>query len=180
MSNEFTASTAKIVAAFARNNRLGSGDLPALIDTVNTALGRAGEPDPAPRAEPVVTARQSVKPDSITCMTCGRKFKSMKRHLMTEHGQTPQVYREQWALPPDYPMVASTYSAARSELAKAIGLGAKGRRPAAATVAVAKVVESTAKSKAKPHPKPSARKKTISKGTGDSAKSTQFVPTSDG
>ncbi|MBD8909743.1 MucR family transcriptional regulator, partial [Methylorubrum zatmanii] len=34
-----------------------------------------------------------------------------------------EQYRAKWGLPPDYPMVAPNYAKARSDLAKAIGLG---------------------------------------------------------
>jgi predicted transcriptional regulator len=57
------------------------------------------------------------------CLEDGKKFKSLKRHLMTHYNMTPQDYREKWGLPSDYPMVAPNYALARSELAKKIGLG---------------------------------------------------------
>ncbi|MFG1294107.1 MucR family transcriptional regulator, partial [Xanthobacter versatilis] len=63
----------------------------------------------------------------------GRKFKSLKRHLRTAYDLTPEAYREKWSLPRDYPMVAPGYAAARSELAKASGLG-QVRKKAAAPV----------------------------------------------
>ena len=43
---------------------------------------------------------------------------------------TPEQYREKWGLPPDYPMVAPNYAAARSQLAKQMGLGQQRRRRA--------------------------------------------------
>ena len=36
---------------------------------------------------------------------------------------SPEQYRAKWGLPSDYPMVAPNYAKARSDLAKAIGLG---------------------------------------------------------
>jgi predicted transcriptional regulator len=36
---------------------------------------------------------------------------------------TPEQYRDKWSLPADYPMVAPSYAAARSRLAKQMGLG---------------------------------------------------------
>ena len=54
----------------------------------------------------------------------GRQYRSRKRHL-TARGLTPEQYRAKWGLRPDYPMVAPSYSKARSELAKALGLGQK-------------------------------------------------------
>ena len=77
---------------------------------------------------PTVPIRRSLRPDALICLECGKKFKSLKRHLLTHHELTPQQYRERWSLSRDYPMVAPNYSATRSGLAKAAGLG---RKPAA-------------------------------------------------
>jgi len=41
---------------------------------------------------------------------------------------TPGEYRAKWGLPLDYPMVAPSYAAYRSRLAKRIGLGRKETR----------------------------------------------------
>jgi predicted transcriptional regulator len=45
---------------------------------------------------------------------------------------SPEEYRAKWGLPKDYPMVAPNYAKARSELAKSMGLGQGGRKPARA------------------------------------------------
>ncbi|MBV9752787.1 MAG: MucR family transcriptional regulator, partial [Hyphomicrobiales bacterium] len=47
----------------------------------------------------------------------------LKRHLRTQYGLSPEQYREKWGLASDYPMVAPNYAAARSRLAKQMGLG---------------------------------------------------------
>ena len=75
-----------------------------------------------PVAEPAVPIKKSVTPDWIVCLDDGKKFKSLRRHLSVL-GMTPAEYRAKWGLPKDYPMVAAAYSAKRSELAKANGLG---------------------------------------------------------
>ncbi|MER2265868.1 MucR family transcriptional regulator, partial [Methylobacterium oxalidis] len=41
-------------------------------------------------------------------------------------------YRQRYGLPNDYPMVAASYAAQRSELAKSIGLGRPGAMAGAA------------------------------------------------
>jgi predicted transcriptional regulator len=66
-------------------------------------------------------------PDYIVCLEDGKKFKSLRRHLRTRYQMTPEQYREKWGLPPDYPMVAPNYAAARSSLAKQMGLGQQRR-----------------------------------------------------
>jgi len=52
----------------------------------------------------------------------------LKRHLKTAYNLTPEQYRERWALPPDYPMVAPNYAKQRSQLARDLGLGTKSKR----------------------------------------------------
>jgi predicted transcriptional regulator len=116
---------ASIVSAFVEHNNLEAGKLPALISDVHaslTGLGKAGQMLGQAAA---IDPKRSVKPDHIVCLEDGKKFKSLKRHLATNHGLTPDQYREKWGLPTGYPMVAPTYSAARSGLAKSMGLGRK-------------------------------------------------------
>ena len=82
---------------------------------------------------PAVPIRRSVTDDHIVCLEDGKKLKMLKRHLMTDHGLTPEQYRARWGLRPDYPMVAPNYSAQRQVLAKQIGLGRKPAPPAPVT-----------------------------------------------
>ena len=121
---------ADIVGAHVSNNSVAMADVSGLIQTVFGALQSASQPTTPVevRPEPAVSVRSSVKPDAITCLECGAKFKMLKRHLTTDHGMTPGQYRDRWNLNSDYPMVASNYSAKRKELALKIGLG---RKPAA-------------------------------------------------
>lgn len=75
---------------------------------------------------PAVSIKKSITPDFIICLEDGKKFKSLKRHLRTKYDLSPEEYRAKWGFPADYPMVApSYYAATRSELAKAMGLGAQ-------------------------------------------------------
>ncbi|MGZ3270704.1 MAG: MucR family transcriptional regulator, partial [Croceibacterium sp.] len=80
---------------------------------------------PAARPDPAVSIRSSVKRDHVVCLEDGKKMKMLKRHLMTDHGLTPDEYRARWGLASDYPMVAPDYADKRRDLAKKIGLGRK-------------------------------------------------------
>ena len=122
--------TAEIVAAYVSNNVIVSSDLAGIISSVHQALETAvkgGNEPEAPPLKPAVSIRKSITPDYIICLEDGKKFKSLKRHLRTHYNLTPEDYREKWGLPRDYPMVAPNYAAARSNLAKKMGLGQKGR-----------------------------------------------------
>lgn len=123
------ALTADIVAAHVSNNNVELGDIPLLIRSVHDALNDLGTPveEAAPRAEPAVPVRASIKPDFIVCLEDGRKLKMLKRHLMTHYNLTPDQYRTKWNLPADYPMVAPNYAEQRRTLAKKIGLGTQRR-----------------------------------------------------
>ncbi|HWP87323.1 MAG TPA: MucR family transcriptional regulator, partial [Burkholderiales bacterium] len=105
---------------------VASADIPALINQVHTALLRVTTGEAQPSSEPLkpaVPIKRSINPDFIVCLDDGKKFKSLKRHLRTQYNMTPEQYREKWSLPGDYPMVAPNYAAARSQLAKQMGLG---------------------------------------------------------
>ncbi len=120
--------TADVVAAYVSNNPVPVGELPNLISDVHAALGRVGgsaEQPSADKQKPAVNPKRSVHDDYIVCLEDGKKFKSLKRHLMTHYGLTPDQYREKWSLDASYPMVAPNYAAARSQLAKKMGLGRK-------------------------------------------------------
>ena len=120
--------TAAIVAAYVTHNPISPTDLPTLISGVHKALLAAvgrGEPEPEAPKAPAVPIRRSIQPDHIVCLEDGRKFKSLKRHLRSKYALSPEAYRAKWGLPKDYPMVAPAYAAARSQLAKAMGLGRK-------------------------------------------------------
>ncbi len=122
---------AEIVAAYASNNQMAQGDLPDLIRNVHGTLldlaGGGGVTEAAPEAPPVpaVPIDASVGKDAITCLECGKGFKTLKRHLSTEHGLSPTDYRARWQLSKDYPLVAPSYSKRRSATARKIGLGRK-------------------------------------------------------
>lgn len=118
--------TADIVTAQVANNSVDSDTIPSLIQNIYGALSGLGvEAHVEERPEPAVSIRASVKNDHVVCLEDGKKMKMLKRHLMTDHGMTPDEYRERWDLPSDYPMVAPAYAEKRRELAKKIGLGRK-------------------------------------------------------
>jgi predicted transcriptional regulator len=117
-----------IVSAYVGHNALSPTDLPKLIADVHGALRNlsSGEVElPQEELKPAVAVRKSITPEYIICLEDGKKFKSLKRHLRTHFNLSPEEYREKWGLPADYPMVAPSYSATRSKLAKANGLGRK-------------------------------------------------------
>ena len=137
--------TADIVSAHVSNNHVALGDVATLVGQVHQALSRLGqmpEDAPPPMKTPVVSARASVRAEYLVCMECGKKQKTLKRHLQTAHQMTPEQYRADYSLSKDYPMVAPDYSKRRSEMAQSIGLGRqrkasaqpkRGRKPKEAT-----------------------------------------------
>ena len=123
---DLTQQTVDIVSAYVANNNVRTEDLANLINTVRAALSNSGTASAAAqKAEPPMPWKKAVKPDFIISFEDGKQYKSMKRHL-ARYGLTPEQYREKWGLPRDFPMVAPNYAAARSEMAKRIGLGQRG------------------------------------------------------
>jgi predicted transcriptional regulator len=107
------------------HNTANAGELPHLIHIIHKSLRSAETPTQPP--VPAVPVRNSIGEDYLICLEDGRKFKSLKRHLMAEYGLSPQAYRTKWGLASTYPMVAPSYAEARSVLARRIGLGRETR-----------------------------------------------------
>jgi len=152
---ELLRMTTEVAAAYFSNNTLPSLQLPEVIKTIHdslTALRGGDGVAPAEPPTPAVPIKKSVTPDYIVCLEDGRKLKMLKRHLRTAFNMTPEDYRRRWSLPADYPMVAPTYAAKRSALAKKIGLGrtdAGEGRPAAASRRPARVAAPKRRSRKK-------------------------------
>ncbi|MCJ2074235.1 MucR family transcriptional regulator [Methylobacterium sp. E-016] len=129
------ALASEIVAAYVANNSIPVSELPKLIGSVQAALsnlrngsGPAGSDAPAEEVEKPTAAqiKKSVTPDALISFIDGKRYKTLKRHL-SGNGLDPHSYRVKFGLPSDYPMVAASYSEARSQLARDIGLGRPGR-----------------------------------------------------
>ncbi|MDB5648386.1 MucR family transcriptional regulator [Methylobacterium sp.] len=127
-SADYVELTVDIVSAYVSNNPVPPGELAQLIARIHGALtqvasGQVETKTPNAPLQPAISVKKSITADHIVCLEDGRTFKSLKRHLRAKYDMSPEQYRAKWGLPPDYPMVAPNYAKARSDLAKAIGLG---------------------------------------------------------
>jgi predicted transcriptional regulator len=136
---------AQILSSYLSNNTVAPADLPSVIETVKKTFGGSGEAvsatpsDSVTKAwQPAVPVKKSVTPEAVICLCCGRRFKSLRRHLQATHQLSPREYRATFGLKSDYPIVAPNYAAQRSDLAKSLGLGRKGGMKAAPKKAAAK------------------------------------------
>lgn len=124
--------TALIATAYVAHNHLAIKELPGLIASIHSTLRALDHSSTAavvqerdvdrPNAAKI---RRSVTDEALISFIDGRPYKTLKRHL-TAHGFTPERYRSVYGLPADYPMVAPSYAAKRSAVARAIGLGVPG------------------------------------------------------
>jgi predicted transcriptional regulator len=133
---DYVALTADLVSAYISKNSVRPADLGELIATVHQTLtGLSGPVKPAVDEIEKPTPAQikkSITQDALISFEDGKPYKTLRRHL-TNRGLTPETYRTKYGLPVDYPMTSPAYSAARSKLALALGLG--NNRKAAAKAA---------------------------------------------
>ena len=124
---QLVACTSQIVSAMVSKNEYTKDELPCLIRDVFEQLSslQDGATSSHSQLKPAVPIEQSISDDYIICLEDGKKFKMLKKHLMSVYGMTPNEYRRKWDLDPDYPMTAPNYAMKRQELAKKIGLGRK-------------------------------------------------------
>ena len=71
--------------------RSRGASLGGLIQSVFDTLRGLATDEPSTPVEltPAVPIRRSVSDDYIVCLEDGKKLKTLKRHLMTDHGLTP-------------------------------------------------------------------------------------------
>ena len=121
----------EIVAAYVSRNQVQPGSIGEVVRTVHTAITSLSQPAaaaPVQKQKPAVPVSRSVQPDYIVCLEDGARLKMLKRYLRSRYDLSPEDYRRKWGLPADYPMVAPSYAARRSDFAKKIGLGRGVRR----------------------------------------------------
>jgi predicted transcriptional regulator len=124
--------TAKIVVSYVRHHRLVPDQLADLITSVHRAIHQLGQsPEPNAVLTPAVSVRRSVQRDYVVCLDCGRRGKTLTRHIATQHGLSGDEYRQRWGLRSNHPLTAPGYSERRSALAKSLGLGRKLAEPMA-------------------------------------------------
>jgi predicted transcriptional regulator len=126
---------AQVAAAYFSNSHVNPSEIPHVVSQIAASLGGVGgaagpEAGEGGAAAPKLTraqVRKSISPEALVSFEDNKPYKTLRRHLATR-GLTPEQYREKWGLPADYPMVAPNYSAARSQLAKSLGLGQRGQQ----------------------------------------------------
>jgi len=126
------ALTAKIVSSYVGHNSVAVNTVSDVIadvfKTLSSLEGGYALPEVAEKLVPAVPIKKSVTADAVICLECGKPQKMLKRHINTGHGLSVDEYKAKWGLPSDYPVVAPNYAAARSVMAKKIGLGHSRKR----------------------------------------------------
>ncbi|WP_264051624.1 MucR family transcriptional regulator [Methylobacterium flocculans] len=144
--------TADIVSAYVSNNSIPTSELANLLASVHAAISglvAGGSSTPKDGVEKATPAqiKKSITPEALISFEDGKPYKTLRRHL-TLRGLSPEAYRAKHGLPVDYPMTSASYSAQRSELARALGLGQQ--RRAQSEAAAPDEVVSEAASETKP------------------------------
>ena len=138
MPSEILKLTTEIIATHASVNELTPEELVAEIKEVYNVLasleGGVILEEPAAEGAEAEAVKQSpiplkdiVKAKYLVCLECGKKLRTLKRHLLKAHGLVPKEYYARFGLDPKkYPLVCKDYSAARSKMAKDRGFGTRG------------------------------------------------------
>lgn len=168
---------ADVAAAYFSNSHVTPTEIPTVINHIASSLSGVGAavveqaPEAPAQASPTsAQIRKSITRDALISFEDNKPYKTLRRHLAVR-GLSPEQYREKWGLPKDYPMVAPSYSEARSSMARALGLGSRRQAAAAAAPAPATAKAEPAKPEAaKPEPakaetgKPAAKRAKTSRG----------------
>lgn len=121
----------QLASAYLSNSNIDpkAEDVQELLRLTHAAVTRLEVDDhpklAAARRRPAVPVVNSVQPDALISLIDGKRYKTLRRHL-NNHGFTPESYRAEFGLDPDYPMVAAAYAEERRSSAKRLGLGTNG------------------------------------------------------
>ena len=108
----------QVVQAYVANNPITMADVPVLLASVSRTLKDLKGDDKHDNASSIPPQyANTVTNDYIISLEDGRPYRSLRRHLQGR-GLTPEQYRKKWDLPPDYPMVAPSFSAMRADQAR--------------------------------------------------------------
>jgi predicted transcriptional regulator len=152
---------AEVSAAYFSNSHVSQSDIGAVISQIAASLSAVGETPTLEEPAAVEIAqrkltpaqiRKSITNDALISFEDGKGYKTLRRHLATR-GLTPEQYREKWALPADYPLTAPSYSAARSQMAKNLGLGQARRKAASVPAEPVAVAPSAKRGRGRPRSK---------------------------
>jgi predicted transcriptional regulator len=138
MSSEVLRMTTEIVVSHASLTELTTEQLVDELKAVYNVLAslEGGETLEEPISEeaggvkkPSIPLKDIVTAKHVVCLECGKKFRTLKRHLVTAHGLKPKEYHARFGLDPKkFPLVCKDYSAARSQMAKDREFGKTGGR----------------------------------------------------
>ena len=103
--------TVRLVTAFLNRNEMSPACALEFIDQAYAQVKK-------------VFYTQPSSDDLVECMCCGKKMRTLRKHLRTQHNLSVEEYIEKFKLPRDTPLIAKSYSHTRSDLAKKGGLGA--------------------------------------------------------
>ncbi|MBK1669532.1 hypothetical protein CKO28_15945 [Rhodovibrio sodomensis] len=126
--------TAGVVQSYLNNNQMQPDQVPQVMQQIHDKFAQlqgghggaeAATASTSPQHEPPVRPKNSVRKNEVVCLECGKTYKTLKRHLRTEHGLEESDYKARWDLPKNFKLVAKSYSEQRSQMAKDLGLGEK-------------------------------------------------------
>jgi predicted transcriptional regulator len=141
MATEIIKITGQIVISHASMSELSTQELVDEIKDVYNVLAsleggavipEAMATEKAPEAgvvkKPSIKLKDIVTQKYVVCLECGKKMRTLKRHIQKAHNLLPKEYYKHFGLldPKKYPLVCKEYSEQRRKMAKNWGFGVKG------------------------------------------------------
>jgi predicted transcriptional regulator len=140
MPSEILKLTTEIVVSHSAATELTTEQLVSEIKDIYNVLSSldGGKVSEEPVSEEVkepggvkqsMPLKDIVKAKYVVCLECGKKLKTLKRHLEKAHGLKPKEYCQKFDLDPKkYPLICKDYSKTRSQMAKERGFGKESGR----------------------------------------------------
>ncbi|MEF8823115.1 MAG: MucR family transcriptional regulator [Desulfohalobiaceae bacterium] len=127
--DEYVKEALDIVKAQAGVRNMTEDEITSMVQSVADRLrgveAHAESDQAQAQQEPAVDPKKSVREKSVICLECGKSFKILSKRHLSQHGLTPQEYKEKWGFKKNQSLVAKALSRQRRKKMQEIQLWKK-------------------------------------------------------
>lgn len=127
--DEYVKEALDIVKAQAGVRNMTEDEITSMVQSVADRLrGVEAHTESGPaqgQQEPAVDPKKAIREKSVICLECGKPFKILAKRHLSQHGLTPQEYKEKWGFKKNQPLVAKALSRQRKKKMQEIQLWKK-------------------------------------------------------
>jgi predicted transcriptional regulator len=117
---EYVQQALDIVKAQASVRTMNEDEITSMVQSLSQQLKGIVEGDEAQAEaekpkEPAVDPKKAIREKAVVCLECGKKFKVLSKKHLTQHGLTPEEYKEKWGYKKNTSLIAKALARERKK-----------------------------------------------------------------